>query len=178
MHVNCTLMVFPKEVSSFETSTNKHACLLWEEESGIYTEEPCLEFSSRWETVLKRYPNPSSLTRLHTRAKLVLLLELLNAVVMISFWRIFKISFECFFSFANSFLRLFFSLPLSSAIDGFLKTDERQRLAKERREEREKYLGKLAGGVCIICIHILIGLTTVRSIFSVLNVKSCHSVCF
>ncbi|XP_026713282.1 MAP7 domain-containing protein 2 isoform X3 [Athene cunicularia] len=26
------------------------------------------------------------------------------------------------------------------AIDGFLKTDERQRLAKERREEREKYL--------------------------------------
>ncbi|KAL2310482.1 hypothetical protein Nmel_002136, partial [Mimus melanotis] len=32
------------------------------------------------------------------------------------------------------------SLPLSSAIDGFLKTDERQRLAKERREEREKYL--------------------------------------
>ncbi|XP_032865957.1 MAP7 domain-containing protein 2 isoform X4 [Tyto alba] len=27
-----------------------------------------------------------------------------------------------------------------SAIDGFLKTDERQRLAKERREEREKYL--------------------------------------
>ncbi|RLW07887.1 hypothetical protein DV515_00003637, partial [Chloebia gouldiae] len=31
-------------------------------------------------------------------------------------------------------------LPLSSAIDGFLKTDERQRLAKERREEREKYL--------------------------------------
>uniref|UniRef100_A0A8C3U891 MAP7 domain containing 2 n=1 Tax=Catharus ustulatus TaxID=91951 RepID=A0A8C3U891_CATUS len=33
-----------------------------------------------------------------------------------------------------------FSLPLSSAIDGFLKTDERQRLAKERREEREKYL--------------------------------------
>uniref|UniRef100_A0A8C3MUX2 MAP7 domain-containing protein 2 n=1 Tax=Geospiza parvula TaxID=87175 RepID=A0A8C3MUX2_GEOPR len=35
---------------------------------------------------------------------------------------------------------LFFSLPLSSAIDGFLKTDERQRLAKERREEREKYL--------------------------------------
>uniref|UniRef100_A0A8C3Y0Q1 MAP7 domain containing 2 n=1 Tax=Catharus ustulatus TaxID=91951 RepID=A0A8C3Y0Q1_CATUS len=37
----------------------------------------------------------------------------------------------------HSFL---FSLPLSSAIDGFLKTDERQRLAKERREEREKYL--------------------------------------
>ncbi|XP_039911974.1 MAP7 domain-containing protein 2 isoform X1 [Hirundo rustica] len=28
----------------------------------------------------------------------------------------------------------------SRAIDGFLKTDERQRLAKERREEREKYL--------------------------------------
>ncbi|XP_041892610.1 MAP7 domain-containing protein 2 isoform X4 [Corvus kubaryi] len=27
-----------------------------------------------------------------------------------------------------------------AAIDGFLKTDERQRLAKERREEREKYL--------------------------------------
>uniref|UniRef100_A0A803VSH5 Uncharacterized protein n=1 Tax=Ficedula albicollis TaxID=59894 RepID=A0A803VSH5_FICAL len=46
-----------------------------------------------------------------------------------------------------------FSLPLSSAIDGFLKTDERQRLAKERREEREKYLGKLAGGVCIIYIY-------------------------
>uniref|UniRef100_A0A8C9NLJ6 MAP7 domain containing 2 n=1 Tax=Serinus canaria TaxID=9135 RepID=A0A8C9NLJ6_SERCA len=34
----------------------------------------------------------------------------------------------------------FFPLSLSSAIDGFLKTDERQRLAKERREEREKYL--------------------------------------
>uniref|UniRef100_A0A8C0UPU8 MAP7 domain containing 2 n=1 Tax=Cyanistes caeruleus TaxID=156563 RepID=A0A8C0UPU8_CYACU len=34
----------------------------------------------------------------------------------------------------------FFPLPLPSAIDGFLKTDERQRLAKERREEREKYL--------------------------------------
>uniref|UniRef100_A0A8C5TG27 MAP7 domain containing 2 n=1 Tax=Malurus cyaneus samueli TaxID=2593467 RepID=A0A8C5TG27_9PASS len=33
-----------------------------------------------------------------------------------------------------------FSFPVSSAIDGFLKTDERQRLAKERREEREKYL--------------------------------------
>ncbi|RMC06388.1 hypothetical protein DUI87_15821 [Hirundo rustica rustica] len=29
---------------------------------------------------------------------------------------------------------------LATAIDGFLKTDERQRLAKERREEREKYL--------------------------------------
>ncbi|XP_035744467.1 MAP7 domain-containing protein 2 [Egretta garzetta] len=28
----------------------------------------------------------------------------------------------------------------SRSIDGFLKTDERQRLAKERREEREKYL--------------------------------------
>ncbi|XP_077199194.1 MAP7 domain-containing protein 2 isoform X8 [Paroedura picta] len=27
-----------------------------------------------------------------------------------------------------------------SAVDGFLKTDERQRLARERREEREKYL--------------------------------------
>uniref|UniRef100_A0A8U7NUJ2 MAP7 domain containing 2 n=1 Tax=Corvus moneduloides TaxID=1196302 RepID=A0A8U7NUJ2_CORMO len=36
--------------------------------------------------------------------------------------------------------KTFFPLPLSSAIDGFLKTDERQRLAKERREEREKYL--------------------------------------
>nr|XP_047922678.1 MAP7 domain-containing protein 2 isoform X9 [Anser cygnoides] len=30
--------------------------------------------------------------------------------------------------------------PRRAAIDGFLKTDERQRLAKERREEREKYL--------------------------------------
>ncbi|XP_067401103.1 MAP7 domain-containing protein 2 isoform X1 [Emydura macquarii macquarii] len=31
--------------------------------------------------------------------------------------------------------------PLQApAVDGFLKTDERQRLAKERREEREKYL--------------------------------------
>ncbi|XP_030917072.1 MAP7 domain-containing protein 2 [Geospiza fortis] len=30
--------------------------------------------------------------------------------------------------------------PDRPAIDGFLKTDERQRLAKERREEREKYL--------------------------------------
>lgn len=28
-------------------------------------------------------------------------------------------------------------------MDGFLKSDERQRLAKERREEREKCLGKL-----------------------------------
>ncbi|XP_067153242.1 MAP7 domain-containing protein 2 isoform X2 [Apteryx mantelli] len=32
------------------------------------------------------------------------------------------------------------SYPRAAAIDGFLKTDERQRLAKERREEREKYL--------------------------------------
>ncbi|XP_058685237.1 MAP7 domain-containing protein 2 isoform X1 [Poecile atricapillus] len=32
------------------------------------------------------------------------------------------------------------SHPRPAAIDGFLKTDERQRLAKERREEREKYL--------------------------------------
>ncbi|KAM9020627.1 MAP7 domain-containing protein 2 isoform 6-T6 [Ara ararauna] len=32
------------------------------------------------------------------------------------------------------------SYPRASAFDGFLKTDERQRLAKERREEREKYL--------------------------------------
>ncbi|XP_037991145.1 MAP7 domain-containing protein 2 isoform X5 [Motacilla alba alba] len=32
------------------------------------------------------------------------------------------------------------SHPRAAAIDGFLKTDERQRLAKERREEREKYL--------------------------------------
>ncbi|XP_076212649.1 MAP7 domain-containing protein 2 isoform X1 [Aptenodytes patagonicus] len=32
------------------------------------------------------------------------------------------------------------SYPRATAIDGFLKTDERQRLAKERREEREKYL--------------------------------------
>uniref|UniRef100_A0A8C4V5L7 MAP7 domain containing 2 n=1 Tax=Falco tinnunculus TaxID=100819 RepID=A0A8C4V5L7_FALTI len=31
------------------------------------------------------------------------------------------------------------SHPRATAIDGFLKTDERQRLAKERREEREKY---------------------------------------
>ncbi|XP_019384750.1 PREDICTED: MAP7 domain-containing protein 2 isoform X12 [Crocodylus porosus] len=30
--------------------------------------------------------------------------------------------------------------PRGPAVDGFLKTDERQRLAKERREEREKYL--------------------------------------
>ncbi|XP_062982519.1 MAP7 domain-containing protein 2 isoform X5 [Elgaria multicarinata webbii] len=30
--------------------------------------------------------------------------------------------------------------PRASAVDGFLKTDERQRLARERREEREKYL--------------------------------------
>ncbi|XP_031413128.1 MAP7 domain-containing protein 2-like isoform X1 [Meleagris gallopavo] len=37
-------------------------------------------------------------------------------------------------------LILVFLLFLTSAIDGFLKTDERQRLAKERREEREKYL--------------------------------------
>ncbi|OXB80333.1 UNVERIFIED_CONTAM: hypothetical protein H355_012766 [Colinus virginianus] len=37
-------------------------------------------------------------------------------------------------------LTLVFLLFLTSAIDGFLKTDERQRLAKERREEREKYL--------------------------------------
>ncbi|XP_057275479.1 MAP7 domain-containing protein 2 isoform X6 [Pezoporus wallicus] len=32
------------------------------------------------------------------------------------------------------------SYPRATAFDGFLKTDERQRLAKERREEREKYL--------------------------------------
>ncbi|XP_066033021.1 MAP7 domain-containing protein 2 isoform X6 [Chamaea fasciata] len=32
------------------------------------------------------------------------------------------------------------SHPRATAIDGFLRTDERQRLAKERREEREKYL--------------------------------------
>ncbi|XP_053243064.1 MAP7 domain-containing protein 2 isoform X7 [Podarcis raffonei] len=32
------------------------------------------------------------------------------------------------------------SYPRASAVDGFLKTDERQRLARERREEREKYL--------------------------------------
>ncbi|XP_069730125.1 MAP7 domain-containing protein 2 isoform X6 [Phaenicophaeus curvirostris] len=32
------------------------------------------------------------------------------------------------------------SHPRAAVIDGFLKTDERQRLAKERREEREKYL--------------------------------------
>lgn len=30
-----------------------------------------------------------------------------------------------------------------TGMDGFLKSDERQRLAKERREEREKCLGKL-----------------------------------
>ncbi|XP_034611469.1 MAP7 domain-containing protein 2 isoform X7 [Trachemys scripta elegans] len=30
--------------------------------------------------------------------------------------------------------------PRAPVVDGFLKTDERQRLAKERREEREKYL--------------------------------------
>lgn len=53
----------------------------------------------------------------------------------------------------------FFFLSLTSAIDGFLKTDERQRLAKERREEREKYLGKMAGGVCIIYVYVLIGLS-------------------
>ncbi|XP_065533394.1 MAP7 domain-containing protein 2 isoform X2 [Lathamus discolor] len=32
------------------------------------------------------------------------------------------------------------SYPRATAFDGFLKTNERQRLAKERREEREKYL--------------------------------------
>ncbi|XP_075581254.1 MAP7 domain-containing protein 2 [Pelecanus crispus] len=31
-------------------------------------------------------------------------------------------------------------IQIPASIDGFLKTDERQRLAKERREEREKYL--------------------------------------
>uniref|UniRef100_A0A8C4PBT7 MAP7 domain containing 2 n=1 Tax=Dromaius novaehollandiae TaxID=8790 RepID=A0A8C4PBT7_DRONO len=46
-------------------------------------------------------------------------------------------SFGCFFIL---FLLIFFPFSLTSAIDGFLKTDERQRLAKERREEREKYL--------------------------------------
>lgn len=30
-----------------------------------------------------------------------------------------------------------------AGMDGFLKSDERQRLAKERREEREKCLGEL-----------------------------------
>lgn len=64
-------------------------------------------------------------------------------------------SFGCFFSFTNTSLTLFFPLSLTSAIDGFLKTDERQRLAKERREEREKYLGKMAGGVCIIYVYVL-----------------------
>jgi len=48
---------------------------------------------------------------------------------------------------------------VTSAIDGFLKTDERQRLAKERREEREKYLGKMARGVCIIYVYVLVGLS-------------------
>lgn len=153
------LRVLPKEVSSFETSTNSMP--VCSEESGICTEEPCLGSSSSCQTVLKKSPDPSLWTHPYTTAKLVLLLELLNAVVMISFWWILLISFRSFFGFANSFLRLFFffSLPLSSAIDGFLRTDERQRLAKERREEREKYLGKLAGGVCIIYRYVLIGLT-------------------
>uniref|UniRef100_A0A8C8AIZ6 MAP7 domain containing 2 n=1 Tax=Otus sunia TaxID=257818 RepID=A0A8C8AIZ6_9STRI len=40
----------------------------------------------------------------------------------------------------NNSTNTFFFSSVTSAIDGFLKTDERQRLAKERREEREKYL--------------------------------------
>lgn len=63
-----------------------------------------------------------------------------------------------YFSFTETFF-FFFPLSLISAIDGFLKTDERQRLAKERREEREKYLGKIAGGVCIIYVYVLISLS-------------------
>lgn len=35
-------------------------------------------------------------------------------------------------------------------MDGFLRSDERQRLAKERREEREKCLGKL----CPLAIYV------------------------
>lgn len=63
-------------------------------------------------------------------------------------------------------LILVFLLFLTSAIDGFLKTDERQRLAKERREEREKYLGKMAGSVCIIYVYMLIDLSYVTFLLS------------
>uniref|UniRef100_A0A8C8ANJ5 MAP7 domain containing 2 n=1 Tax=Otus sunia TaxID=257818 RepID=A0A8C8ANJ5_9STRI len=55
---------------------------------------------------------------------------------MVYFWWISLVLLDASLSSTNTF---FFS-SVTSAIDGFLKTDERQRLAKERREEREKYL--------------------------------------
>lgn len=79
------------------------------------------------------------------------------------------------FNLINTFVFLLF---LISAIDGFLKTDERQRLAKERREEREKYLGKMAGGACIIYVYVLIGLSYLCDILSFLNSKRCLLLVF
>lgn len=79
------------------------------------------------------------------------------------------------FNLINTFVFLLF---LISAIDGFLKTDERQRLAKERREEREKYLGKIAGGAYIIYVYVLISLSYLCDILSVLNSKRCLLLVF
>lgn len=40
------------------------------------------------------------------------------------------------------FLLLFIDFFCLSVVDGYMKTDDRMRLAKERREEKERSLGK------------------------------------
>lgn len=47
-------------------------------------------------------------------------------------------------------------------MDGFLRSDERQRLAKERREEREKCLGKL----CLLLFRNIQGSGDTVDVFS------------
>lgn len=42
---------------------------------------------------------------------------------------------QCYFSFCNIFIHL-------PVVEGYMKTDDRMRLAKERREERERSLGR------------------------------------
>lgn len=55
--------------------------------------------------------------------------------------------------------------PLSPFVDypTVLKVDDRQRLARERREEREKQLGKAPSGVCLF---VFTGLSSACSIIA------------
>lgn len=132
--------MFPKKHTNFKMSTK--SLLVHTEKSRMLRPMRCVWTSAAGKRLLTHLPPPS--------AKSFLLSGLLHALDSIC--RKQRVLWDA----SLVLLTLVFLLFLTSAIDGFLKTDERQRLAKERREEREKYLGKMVGSVCIIHVYMLL----------------------
>lgn len=141
-------MMFPKKHANFKMSTK--SSLVHSEKSQVLRPMSCVWTSAAGKRLLIHLPSPS--------AESFLLSELLHALDSICGKR--RVLLDA----ALVLLMLVFLLFLTSAIDGFLKTDERQRLAKERREEREKYLGKMVGSIGVIYVYVLIDLSYLRDI--------------